>query len=67
MPDRNPPLSLPPTAAACEHIGRPHGPFCAGVQWHPELLPGRTSQRRLFAALVHAAIHRRHPSADLHP
>lgn len=48
-------------------IERPHGPFCVGVQWHPELLPGRTSQRRLFAALVRAALHRHHPRVDLHP
>lgn len=27
-------------------------PFRIGVQWHPEYLPGRRAQRRLFAALV---------------
>jgi putative glutamine amidotransferase len=30
-------------------------PFVIGVQWHPEYLPQRPEQRRLFRALVHAA------------
>jgi putative glutamine amidotransferase len=29
--------------------------FILGVQWHPELLPFRSSQQRIFAALVDAA------------
>lgn len=36
-------------------IERRSGAFCVGVQWHPELLPTRRSQRRLFRALVRAA------------
>lgn len=47
--------------SARDHLGviqgieRPAGPFCVGVQWHPELLPNRRSQRRLFRSLVRAA------------
>ncbi len=29
--------------------------FCVGVQWHPEYLPWKSTQRRLFAALVDSA------------
>jgi putative glutamine amidotransferase len=32
-----------------------------GVQWHPEFLPQRPEQLRLFAALVEAAGHAHHP------
>lgn len=38
---------------AIEH--REH-PFLIGVQWHPEYLPQKRVQRRLFAALVHSAV-----------
>ncbi len=31
------------------------GLFCLGVQWHPEYLPQRRAQRRIFRALVAAA------------
>lgn len=31
------------------------GSFCLGVQWHPEYLPQRRAQRRIFRALVAAA------------
>jgi len=37
-------------------------PFLLGVQWHPELLPFRASQQRIFAALVEAA--RERPSGN---
>ncbi|GAB5541667.1 MAG: hypothetical protein SangKO_014270 [Sandaracinaceae bacterium] len=46
---------------ARDHLGVVQGverraaPLCVGVQWHPELLPARAEQRRLFAALVRAA------------
>ena len=30
----------------------PGDPWFVGVQWHPELLPGRPSGDALFAALV---------------
>jgi putative glutamine amidotransferase len=43
------------TLGIVQGVERPHGPFAVGVQWHPELLPGRAAQRRLFAALVRAA------------
>lgn len=33
----------------------PDRPFVVGVQWHPEYLPQRPEQRRLFDALVAAA------------
>ncbi len=36
-------------------IERPEPPFALGVQWHPEHLFYKRSQRRLFAALVSAA------------
>lgn len=49
-------------------IERPHGPLVLGVQWHPELLPGRAAQRRLFAALVRAASHHHPPAtSSVHP
>lgn len=32
-------------------------PFVVGVQWHPEYLPQRPQQRRLFQALITAARH----------
>lgn len=47
--------------AACEDNGvvqaieDPRRAFLIGVQWHPEYLPQRPEQRRLFAALVAAA------------
>jgi putative glutamine amidotransferase len=47
--------------AACEDSGvvqaieDPRRAFLIGVQWHPEYLPQRPEQRRLFAALVAAA------------
>lgn len=41
---------------AIEDDGRP---YCIGVQWHPEYLPQRPEQRRLFRALVSAAAQRR--------
>lgn len=47
--------------AACEDSGvvqaieDPRRAFMIGVQWHPEYLPQRPEQRRLFAALVAAA------------
>jgi len=35
--------------------------FCLGVQWHPEYLPHRLEQRRIFRALVRRAFrHARH-------
>jgi len=37
---------------AIEHTRHP---FVLGVQWHPELLPARRSQQRLFGALVEHA------------
>lgn len=37
---------------AIEHVSRP---FWIGVQWHPEYLPLRGAQRRLFEGLVAAA------------
>ncbi|MDX1605058.1 MAG: gamma-glutamyl-gamma-aminobutyrate hydrolase family protein, partial [Candidatus Competibacterales bacterium] len=36
---------------AIEHDSHP---YCLGVQWHPEYLPQRRTQRRLFEALVSA-------------
>lgn len=39
---------------AVEHMG---APFLMGVQWHPEYLPQRPRQRRIFKALVEAARH----------
>jgi putative glutamine amidotransferase len=36
-------------------IEYPDHPFLIGVQWHPEYLPQRPEQRRLFHALVRAA------------
>ena len=30
------------------------GPFCVGVQWHPEYMPQRRDQRRLFDGFVAA-------------
>lgn len=36
-------------------VERPSGPFCVGVQWHPEYMPQSTLQMRLFRALVDAA------------
>jgi putative glutamine amidotransferase len=36
-----------------EAIERPAGPFCLGVQWHPEALDDPSSAR-LFAAFVAA-------------
>lgn len=33
-------------------------PFCLGVQWHPEYLPQKARQRRLFRRLVEAAKNR---------
>lgn len=36
-------------------IERPHGPMRLGVQWHPELLPQKPEQRRLFSHLVQQA------------
>jgi putative glutamine amidotransferase len=36
-------------------IEDPKVPFLLGVQWHPEFLPYRSGQRRLFRALVAAA------------
>lgn len=36
-------------------IEDPHARFCVGVQWHPELMPWRTSQRALFRSLVEAS------------
>jgi putative glutamine amidotransferase len=56
------------TVAACEDSGvvqaieDPRRAFVIGVQWHPEYLPQRPEQRRLFAALVAAA----RESADGH-
>jgi putative glutamine amidotransferase len=38
--------------------------FLLGVQWHPELLPFRGSQQRIFAALAEAARERNAPAAD---
>lgn len=38
-----------------EALERPGGRFVVGVQWHPELLPERADQQRLFSALVEAA------------
>lgn len=29
--------------------------WCVGVQWHPEFLPQKMTQQRLFRSLVHAA------------
>lgn len=37
-------------------VERSAGPLCIGVQWHPELLPARVEQRRLFGAVVRAAV-----------
>jgi putative glutamine amidotransferase len=36
-------------------IEDPDAPFVIGVQWHPEYMPLKSSQRRLFRALVAAA------------
>lgn len=33
--------------------------YCLGVQWHPEYLPHRPEQRRLFRALIDTAAQRR--------
>jgi putative glutamine amidotransferase len=47
--------------AACEANGvvqaieHAEKKFVVGVQWHPEYIPQHRRQRRLFAALVHAA------------
>jgi putative glutamine amidotransferase len=49
------------SVAAVEHSGviqaieRSDRPFWVGVQWHPEYLPYRVEQRRLFEELVLAA------------
>ncbi len=40
-------------------IEDPQRPFLLGVQWHPEYLPQRPEQRRLFEALVFNARSRR--------
>jgi putative glutamine amidotransferase len=40
-------------------------PFAVGVQWHPEYLPQRPEQRRLFRRIVHMA--RQRPEARPHP
>lgn len=37
-----------------EHL---QAPFVVGVQWHPEYLPQRKQQRRIFKALIEAARH----------
>ncbi len=37
-----------------EHV---EAPFVVGVQWHPEYLPQRPQQRRIFRALVEEARH----------
>jgi len=37
-----------------EAFERREGPFCAGVQWHPEDLVARSDQKRLFAAFLDA-------------
>lgn len=36
-------------------VERPEGPFCVGVQWHPEYMPQSSLQMRLFRALIEAA------------
>jgi len=33
----------------------PSAHYAIGVQWHPEYLPARAAQQRLFGALVQAA------------
>jgi putative glutamine amidotransferase len=38
--------------------------FLLGVQWHPELLPFRSSQQRIFQALASAARERTAPAAE---
>ena len=43
-------------------IENPEADFLLGVQWHPEYLPYRASQRRLFRLLVRAA-RRRSPKS----
>jgi putative glutamine amidotransferase len=37
-----------------EAFERREGPFCAGVQWHPEELVARPDQKRLFSAFLDA-------------
>ena len=37
-----------------EAFERRSGPFCAGVQWHPEELVSHPAQKRLFAAFLDA-------------
>jgi putative glutamine amidotransferase len=41
--------------------------FLLGVQWHPELLPFRQSQQRIFAALAQAAREREAPAVQSAP
>lgn len=36
-----------------------NGQFILGVQWHPEYLPYLSAQRRIFSALIEAALHHR--------
>ncbi|HUH04404.1 MAG TPA: gamma-glutamyl-gamma-aminobutyrate hydrolase family protein, partial [Kofleriaceae bacterium] len=47
--------------AACEATGviqaiESAQGWCIGVQWHPEYLPQKKSQQRLFRSLVRAAV-----------
>jgi putative glutamine amidotransferase len=41
-----------------ETVEDPQRPFCLGIQWHPEDMMDDPLQKRLFAALVHAARNR---------
>jgi putative glutamine amidotransferase len=45
-------------------IEAPDRVFFIGVQWHPEYLPQRREQRRLFRQLVSAARARQHSGRD---
>jgi putative glutamine amidotransferase len=56
VPDDFRPVAWAPDGVVegIEHVVRP---FCLGVQWHPEnLVGGQEHARRLFAALVEAAV-----------
>jgi putative glutamine amidotransferase len=49
-------------------IELPEAPFVIGVQWHPEYLPQRRPQRRIFKAIIEAAkhVHSQIEAPDMH-
>lgn len=49
---------------AVEHVRHPH---CLGVQWHPELEPGESAHRTLFAVLLGGAAGQKKPAKSPDP